>query len=251
MNLVVSANDLCKSYPATWASNSLSGKQPPRNEQVVSNCSLKIKEGSIYGLLGANGAGKTTIFKMLSGLILPTTGEAKIFGLDIVKSRTEIQSKIGTMIDTPVFYENLSAFENLKLHLAYMDKSSDVGTVLKMVGLDDSNKRAVSKYSLGMRQRLAIARAIVHKPKLLMLDEPTNGLDPAGIKQMRELFVKLVKEDGMTILISSHILAEIGHICDTIAMISKGQILSENTIEEIERNQSSLEDYYMEVIGDK
>ena len=234
MNLVISANGLCKSYGS---------------EQIVSDCSLKIREGSIYGLLGANGAGKTTIFKMLSGLISPTTGKAEIFSLDVVKSRTEVQSKIGTMIDTPVFYENLSGFENLKLHLAYMGKSSDVGAVLRMVGLDGTNKRAVSKYSLGMRQRLAIARAIVHRPKLLILDEPTNGLDPAGIKQMRELFVKLAKEDGITILISSHILAEIGHICDTIAMISKGQILSENTVADIERNHGSLEDYYMEVIG--
>lgn len=232
--MIISTNGLCKSYD---------------NVPVVTDCTIKIAEGSIYGLLGANGAGKTTIFKMLSGLILPTRGNAEIFGLDVTKARTDIQGSIGTMIDVPVFYENLSAAENLKLHLAYMGKTADVHNVLQMVGLDWADKRTASKFSLGMRQRLAIARAIIHKPKLLILDEPTNGLDPAGIMQIRELFIRLAKKDGMTILISSHILTEIQHICHLIFMIKKGKILCESTVGEIEAKHGSLEKYYMEVIG--
>jgi len=234
MDLVVSTKGLCKSY----------GK-----EHVVRDCSIGISAGSIYGLLGPNGAGKTTIFKMLSGLISPTEGHADIFKRNVVKARTEVQAKIGTMIDVPVFYEKLSAADNLTLHLAYMNKTADVHHALKLVGLTDTGKRPVSKFSLGMRQRLAIARAIVHKPKLLILDEPTNGLDPAGIRQMRELFVHLAKAEGMTILISSHILAEIQHTCDTICMINKGQILCEHTVDEIEKQHGGLEAYYMKVIG--
>ena len=197
MDLVMSARGLCKFY---------------ENAEIVKDFSINMYKGTIYGLLGPNGAGKTTIFKMLSGLISPTAGKAEIFGLDVVKSRTEIQERIGTMIDVPVFYENLTALENLKLHLAYMNKSAEVNEVLRMVGLTDTEKRSASKFSMGMRQRLAIARAIVHKPQMLILDEHTNGLDPAGIRQMRDLFVHLVKEDGMTILISSHILSEIQHV---------------------------------------
>jgi len=233
MDFAIETTGLCKSYGSFHA---------------VKDCSISVTKGSIYGLLGANGAGKTTIFKMLCGLIYPTEGRAKVLGLDILAKLTEIQGNIGTMIDTPVFYENLSGANNLKLHLAYMNKTANVEDVLQAVGLEFTDKRPVSKYSLGMRQRLAIARAIVHKPKLLILDEPTNGLDPAAIVQMRELFVKLSKESGITILISSHILAEIGHICDVIGMIKKGKILCENTISEIEKQHGNLEKYYMEVM---
>lgn len=235
MDSVVLAKGLCKAYDGV---------------PTVSDCNIDVGKGSIYGLLGANGAGKTTIFKMLSGLISPTSGSAKILGFDVVKSRTEIQRKIGAMIDVPVFYEDLSASENLKLHLAYMEQPADVGKTLEMVGLADTGKRPASKFSLGMRQRLAIARAIVHKPELLILDEPTNGLDPAGIRQMRELFVRIVKEQGMSILISSHILTEIQHVCDTIGMIAKGNMICQNSMDEIkERHNGGLEEYYMEVIG--
>jgi ABC-2 type transport system ATP-binding protein len=217
---------------------------------AVKGCSIEVKKGTIYGLLGANGAGKTTIFKMLSGLLTPTFGSAEILGLDIVKSRTAIQRKIGTMIDVPVFYEDLSAVDNLELHLAYMGKTADVGKTLEMVGLTDTGNRPASKFSLGMRQRLAIARAVVHGPKLLILDEPTNGLDPEGIRAMRKLFVQLVTERGMTILISSHILSEMEHVADEIGLIAKGEMVQEGSMEEIKSNYSGgLEDYYMNVIG--
>lgn len=235
MDLVVSARNLCKTFG---------------NDRVVKNCSIEVRKGSIYGLLGANGAGKTTIFKMLSGLLSPTSGSAEILGHDVVKSRTEIQRKIGTMIDIPVFYEDLSAAENLALHLAYMDKKADIDSALALVGLSDSNKYPVSKFSLGMRQRLAIARTIVHRPKLLILDEPTNGLDPAGIRQVRELFVELVKRQGMSILISSHILAEIEHVADTIGVIAKGSMMHQGPLNEIKRQYAGgLEEFYMDSIG--
>ena len=234
--MIILTNGLCKFYD---------------NTPVVSDCTIKIAKGRIYGLLGANGAGKTTIFKILSGLISPTKGSAEIFGLDVAKARTEIQGRIGTMIDVPVFYENLPAAGNLELHLAYMGKVADVNKALQMVGLSDVGKRPVSKFSLGMRQRLAIARAIVHNPQLLILDEPTNGLDPSGIRQMRELFVQLAKEKNMTILISSHILTEIQYVCDVIGMIKNGQMLCENTVDEIKNKHDGLENYYMKVMEGK
>jgi ABC-2 type transport system ATP-binding protein len=235
MGPVISAKQLCKSFDG---------------KPTVKSCSIQMGRGSIYGLLGANGAGKTTIFKMLSGLLTPTSGSAEILGLDIVKSRTEIQRKIGTMIDVPVFYEDLPAVDNLELHLAYMGKTANVDKTLAMVGLTDTGKRPASKFSLGMRQRLAIARAIVHEPELLILDEPTNGLDPEGIRAMRELFARLVNERGMTILISSHILSEMEHVADTIGLIAKGEMVQEGSMEEIKNKYSGgLEDYYMNVIG--
>lgn len=235
MEFAISAKQLCKSF----------GEKP-----VVKNCSIQVKKGSIYGLLGANGAGKTTLFKMLSGLLTPTLGSAEIFGLDIVKSRTEIQSKMGTMIDVPVFYEALSAADNLKLHLDYMGKTASIDKTLQLVGLADTGKHPASKFSMGMRQRLAIARAIVHEPELLILDEPTNGLDPEGIRSIRELLARLVKERGMTILISSHILSEMEHVAGTVGLIAKGEIVQESLMEEIKNKYlGGLEDYYMNVTG--
>ena len=176
-------------------------------KEVIKCCNMSVEEGTVYGFLGANGAGKTTVFKLLSGLLTPTIGKALVLGMDVVSERTKLLSEIGTLIETPVFYEHLSATENLKIHLAYMGKEGeDIADILSKVGLDDTGIQPVSTFSLGMRQRLAIARAIVHKPKLLILDEPINGLDPMGIREMRDLFFNLAKADGMTLLISSHIL---------------------------------------------
>lgn len=168
---------------------------------------MHVEKGMIYGFLGANGAGKTTVFKLLSGLLIPTMGKVRVLGMDIVSRRPDILSQIGTLIETPIFYEHLSAEENLKIHLAYMGKEDgDIEDILSKVGLENTGIQPVSTFSLGMRQCLAIARAIVHKPKLLILDEPINGLDPMGIREMRDLFFNLAKADGMTLLISSHIL---------------------------------------------
>ena len=151
--------------------------------------------------------------KILTGLLTPTLGEVLVLGKDVTVQKADILRHIGSMIDVPVFYEHLSARENLNIHLAYMGvKKADTETALSKVGLQSVGNQPVSEFSLGMRQRLAIARAMVHQPKLLILDEPVNGLDPVGIREMRDLFKSLVEKDGITILFSSHILSEVEHI---------------------------------------
>ena len=221
----------------------------PGNE-AVKNCNMNVKRGTIYGLLGPNGAGKTTLFKIISGLLTPTMGNAQVLGKDIVSERDIILSKIGTIIETPIFYEHLSAAGNLGIHLAYMKKKpGDIDAVLSKVGLSNTGVQPVSKFSLGMRQRLAIARAIIHKPELLILDEPINGLDPMGIREMRDFFIALVKEQNMTLLISSHILMEIEHIADTIGIIKDGTIVREVSMAELKsESPSGLEDYFMDIM---
>lgn len=193
-----------------------------------------------------NGAGKTTLFKLLTGLLCPDYGNIEILGSDMLKERDKMLARIGSLIEAPVFYEHLSARKNLELHLSYMDTAGmGAEKALKMVGLTGIGEKAVSAFSLGMRQRLGIARAIVHEPELLVLDEPINGLDPMGIKQMRELFVNLVREKKTTILFSSHILSETEHIADTVGVLSGGKIVDEADLKELkERKQGSLEDYF-------
>ena len=209
----------------------------PGNE-AVKNCSINVERGTIYGLLGPNGAGKTTLFKIISGLLTPTMGNAQVLGKDIVSERDIILSEIGTIIETPIFYEHLSAAKNLGIHLAYMKKKpEDIDTVLSKVGLSNTGVQPVSKFSLGMRQRLAIARAIIHKPQLLILDEPINGLDPMGIREMRDFFI------------SSHILTEIEHIADTIGIIKDGTIVREVSMAKLKsESPSGLEDYFMDIM---
>lgn len=215
-------------------------------KEVLRDCSMTLSRGTIYGLLGMNGAGKTTLFKLLTGLLCPDYGSIEILGSDMLKERDKMLARIGSLIEAPVFYEHLSAHKNLELHLSYMDTAGmGAEKALQMVGLTGIGEKAVSAFSLGMRQRLGIARAIVHEPELLVLDEPINGLDPVGIKQMRELFVNLVKEKKTTILFSSHILSETEHIADTVGVLSGGKIVDEADLKELkERKQGSLEDYF-------
>lgn len=215
-------------------------------KEVLRDCSMTLSRGTIYGLLGMNGAGKTTLFKLLTGLLCPDYGSIEILGSDMLKERDKMLARIGSLIEAPVFYEHLSARKNLELHLSYMDTAGmGAEKALQMVGLTGIGKKAVSAFSLGMRQRLGIARAIVHEPELLVLDEPINGLDPMGIKQMRELFVNLVREKKTTILFSSHILSETEHIADTVGVLSGGKIVDEADLKELkERKQGSLEDYF-------
>lgn len=216
-------------------------------KEVLRDCSMTLSRGTIYGLLGMNGAGKTTLFKLLTGLLCPDYGSIEILGSDMLKERDKMLARIGSLIEAPVFYEHLSARKNLELHLSYMDTAGmGAEKALQMVGLTGIGEKAVSAFSLGMRQRLGIARAIVHEPELLVLDEPINGLDPVGIKQMRELFVNLVKEKKTTILFSSHILSETEHIADTVGVLSGGKIVDEADLKELkERKQGSLEDYFL------
>lgn len=220
-------------------------------QEMIKNCNINVREGSIYGFLGANGAGKTTVFKMLTGLLLPTAGTATVLGMDITQQRDEVLRQIGSLIEVPIFYDHLTAVSNLEIHLAYMKtKGMGIAEALKLVGLDPANKHPVSRYSLGMRQRLGIARAIVHKPNLLILDEPINGLDPMGIREMRELFLSLVADKGMTILLSSHILSEIEHTADTIGVIANGEIVEETELASIrERYPDGLEDYFFTMMS--
>ena len=215
-------------------------------KEVLRDCSMTLSRGTIYGLLGMNGAGKTTLFKLLTGLLCPDYGSIEILGSDMLKERDKMLARIGSLIEAPVFYEHLSAHKNLELHLSYMGTAGmGAEKALQMVGLTGIGKKAVSAFSLGMRQRLGIARAIVHEPELLVLDEPINGLDPVGIKQMRELFVNLVREKKTTILFSSHILSETEHIADTVGVLSGGKIVDEADLKELkERKQGSLEDYF-------
>lgn len=221
------------------------------DQEMIKNCNIHVREGSIYGFLGANGAGKTTVFKMLTGLLTPTAGKATVLGLDVAEHRDEVLQGIGSLIEVPIFYDHLTAVSNLEIHLAYMNtEGMGIAEALKLVGLDPANKHPVSRYSLGMRQRLGIARAIVHNPKLLILDEPINGLDPMGIREMRELFTSLAGDKDMTILLSSHILSEIEHIADTIGVIVRGEIMEEAELASIrEQYPEGLEDYFFKMMS--
>ena len=190
------------------------------------------------------------MFKILTGLLTPTLGEIQVLGKDITVQKADMLRHIGSMIDAPVFYEHLSARENLNIHLAYMGvKKADTETTLSKVGLQSVGNQPVSEFSLGMKQRLAIARAMVHQPKLLILDEPVNGLDPVGIREMRDLFKSLVEKDGITILFSSHILSEVEHIADKIGIISNGAIVREMTLQELKKDNSfNLEEYFISIV---
>jgi ABC-2 type transport system ATP-binding protein len=218
--------------------------------EVIKNCNINVPKACIYGLLGANGAGKTTVFKLLLGLLKPTAGTAKVLGMEVTPNQNEILKNVGSLIEMPIFYEHLSAHENLEIHLAYMNVTGDIAETLELVGLKATNNQPVNKFSLGMRQRLGIARALVHKPKLLILDEPINGLDPMGIREMRELFIKLKQEQGMTILISSHILSEIEHVADTIGVVVDGIIVEEVALSAVkEQFPNGLEGYFFSIMS--
>ena len=209
-----------------------------RDAEVVSNVSMHVQEGEIYGFLGPNGAGKTTIMKMILNLVKPTMGNIHVFQEPVQNESVAYLRQIGSIIETPVFYSRLSAWENMKLHCAYMGyyDQKKMEETLEMVGLSSCRNKVVSEFSLGMKQRLGIARAIVTRPRLLILDEPINGLDPMGIRQMRELLVSLRDNCGATILISSHIITEIEQIADEIGVLDKGRLLREVSMKEIRKD---------------
>ena len=206
-------------------------------KDILKNVSLEVQEGDILGFIGPNGAGKTTTIKLILGLQKITSGEVKINGYDIKKDFEKAIEKVGTIVENPDLYMYMSGLENLKI-IARLYKNVEqkrVEEVIKLVGLENRIKDKVSKYSLGMRQRLGIAQAILHKPNLLILDEPTNGLDPEGIKQLRDLLTKLAKEERMAILISSHNLAELESFCNKVSIIQNGEIIETSTLEEAKR----------------
>lgn len=208
--------------------------------KVVDGVSFSVNKGEIYGLLGRNGAGKTTIMKILLGLANPTSGKVSILGKDMsVNSEKKVLKKVGCIIENPGFYSNLTGTENLKIFakLRGLDQDS-VKKALELVNLPYKDKKIFSKYSLGMKQRLAIANAIMHNPEILVLDEPINGLDPIGIAEVRELLKKL-KESGSSILISSHILSELENVADRISIIDFGKMIEEINMKEWKNKQNS------------
>lgn len=209
-------------------------------QKSVSSLSIHVQKGHIYGLLGRNGAGKTTTMKMLLGLTQPTAGQVKIFGKELQGHEKKILPRIGCLIESPGFYPNLTATENLQIfaRLRGVPQRNAVKNSLEVVGLPYKDKKLFSQYSLGMKQRLAIALAIMHDPELLILDEPINGLDPIGIAEIRNFIRDLCTERGKTILISSHILSEISLLADDIGIIDHGALLEEESLEELEEKNS-------------
>lgn len=209
-------------------------------QKSVSGLNIHVKKGRIYGLLGRNGAGKTTTMKMLLGLAKPTCGEVKIWGKALSGNEKKLLPRIGSLIESPGFYPNLTATENLQIFasLRGVQGRHAIRDTLELVSLPYKDKKLFSQYSLGMKQRLAIALAVMHDPELLILDEPINGLDPIGIAEVRSFIRELCDAKGKTILISSHILSEISLLADDIGIIDKGLLLEEESLAELEAKSS-------------
>lgn len=229
MKYVIETENLTKQYATTT---------------VVDHINLHVPKGKIYGLLGRNGAGKTTAMRMMLQLVSSTEGTIQLFGTTHNENTNALYGKIGSIIETPGFYSNLTGYENLqilaKLRGEITEKS--VRQALGIVGLDKETKKVFANYSLGMKQRLGIAAAIMHEPELLILDEPINGLDPIGISEMRSLLSKLSYSKGTTIFISSHVLNEIEQIADVIGVMHEGRLIEEVNMEELhKRNRRYIE----------
>lgn len=203
-------------------------------KNVVNNLNMKIRKGDIYGFIGKNGAGKTTTIKMITGMISPSSGSIKLFGKEKL---SDSRKKIGCIIENPAFYPYMSAHDNIEAQrlLKGVKDKSITNELLEIVGLKNVGKKKLKNFSLGMKQRLAIALALVGDPEILLLDEPINGLDPSGIKEIRELVLKLSKEAGITVLISSHILSELTKISSAYGVIKDGDLIAQFTKEELEQ----------------
>ncbi|HTF05678.1 MAG TPA: ATP-binding cassette domain-containing protein [Bacteroidia bacterium] len=226
MNYCIQTNNLSYRYSA--------------NELILDNINLHVPQGSIYGFLGPNGAGKTTTLKLLLGLLKNQQGEILISGKDFHRNRIEILRTTGSLIETPSLYGQLSASENLEVfRKIYGTRKERISDVLALVGLSHTGKKKAGAFSLGMKQRLSIAIALLHKPALLVLDEPTNGLDPNGILEMRSLLRNLNADHGITIVVSSHLLAEIEKLVTHVGIINRGSMVFEGTLGELMQKQES------------
>lgn len=221
MNLI-ETHGLCKQY----------GKA-----MRVKDLELRVPEGAIYGFLGPNGAGKSTTLKMILGLAHPTCGQIEVFGQMVNdRNRLGILRDIGSLIESPAYYGHLTAYENLQiLQILRGVPTQNIEEVLAVVRLDGQKSKRVSQFSLGMKQRLGLAAALLSHPKLLILDEPTNGLDPAGIQEMRELILSLPARYGMTVLVSSHLLSEIDQLATHVGVIANGELVYQDTLESLHR----------------
>ncbi len=238
MNEIVKTNSLTKVY----------------GDQVcVNNLDMRVLKQRIYGFLGPNGAGKSTTLKLLLGLAVPTKGEIDIFGKRVNrKNRIEILREVGALIESPSYYGHLTAKENLKIFATLLDvPHSNIDKVLKIVRLDKQQSKKASKFSLGMKQRLGLAAALLSFPKLLILDEPTNGLDPAGIQEIRELIQSLPKEYGMTVIVSSHLLSEIDQMAEDVGIIANGKLMYQGKLNQLHETDptKSLEEIFLDLTG--
>lgn len=209
----IEADSLCKKFGSRWA---------------VQDASLRLERGQVLGLIGPNGAGKTTLLRMLVGLIRSTSGSVKLFGHDVHREFERALSPVGAIIETPEMYKFLTGRQNLAQYARMRsDVSRDrIAEVIHFVGLDDRIGERITRYSLGMRQRLGIAQALLHRPRLLILDEPTNGLDPAGMQDLRQMIRRLADEQGMAVLVSSHLLHDVQAVCDSVAIIKNGSLIA-------------------------
>ncbi len=210
-----------------------------KNKEIVKGISFSINAGEVLGFLGPNGAGKSTTLRMIVGLSSPTSGKIIIDGHLITKDYVKAMSKVGCIIEGPDMYNYLSGLENLKM-LSSMNKNvtnEDITKVIELVGMQNRINDKVSTYSLGMKQRLGLAQALVHKPKLLILDEPTNGLDPSGINEFRHIIHDLAKKENIAVLISSHLISEVELMCDTVAIIKNGTLLKYSSVSELINSQ--------------
>jgi len=222
--MVIQTNGLTKTY---------------RGRAAVNQLNLEIKQGDIYGFLGPNGAGKTTTIRMLLGLIRPTSGSISIFGRDLRKDKLAILKRIGSLVEYPSYYGHLNAIDNLEALRRILDvPKSRIDEVLEIVSLTSEARRPVKGYSLGMRQRLGIAASLLGTPELLILDEPTNGLDPSGIHEIRELIKSMPQQYGITVLVSSHLLGEIEQMAGTVGIIREGQMVFQDTISNLQQKAS-------------
>ncbi|MHB9941966.1 bacitracin ABC transporter ATP-binding protein [Clostridium sporogenes] len=209
-------------------------------KEIIKDVSFSVKAGEVFGFLGPNGAGKTTTIRMMVGLIAPTKGRIKIMGHDIQKERIKALKNVGCIVENPDMYNDLTGMQNLKFYAdLYGDITKErINEVAELVGLKDRINDKVKKYSLGMKQRLGLGQAILSNPKLLILDEPTNGLDPIGMHEFREIVKDIAKKNNSAVFISSHILSEIEQMCDHFAIINKGSI---KTIQAVSEESSNIE----------
>lgn len=224
-----------------------------RNGRGISNVSLALERGDVVGLLGPNGSGKTTTMKAIAGLVHADTGSVRIFGHDVAEDFEKAMDRVGCLIEAPALYEYMTAEANLRLASRYYSAVTKqrIDEVLKLVRLDKYRKDKVGRFSLGMKQRLGLALALLSEPELLILDEPANGLDIEGIVEIREIILRLAKEKGITFLISSHIAAEIEKTCNKVAVLHEGEMLAFDKMEDALMRSPTLEDYYLEKVRDK
>ncbi|NER85185.1 MAG: ATP-binding cassette domain-containing protein [Leptolyngbya sp. SIO1D8] len=217
-------------------------------QQVLKDIDLRVPENTIFGFLGANGAGKSTTIRILLGLIAAPADSVFLFGKKLNHNRTEILDKIGALIDYPTFYEHLSARKNLRVITALLGLKNDrIDHTLQMVGLENTGNKKVAEYSVGMKQRLGLAMALINDPPLLILDEPANGLDPMGIIELRNLLLTLQKDHGKTIFLSSHILDELEKVATHIAILHKGAIRFQGTKEALIQDAGNLESSFLKM----